>query len=220
MADVKRCMDCCSVRPIEAFHKTRGGAGRSARCRDCIEKRAVTHREDKQRELEELDAELVEFLSSSPGQRPLPAHLELAFKRLQRGPASKRQSRKLSNRPHMARCAGCGEAIPKRDLWEYRGGARSRYCKPCMKRRAVERECADCLETKLTPEFFEGLSGVSPYCSACRSKREREKHCPRCELTKSVLDFTQSGGRPAGWCRRCAVEAQRVRRAAARSRTA
>ena len=221
MAAARACVDCNRVRPMEAFYKTQGGTERSTRCRDCIETRAVAHRADKRREREEEDAELEDFLAvSSNKNRLVPAHLQPAFNRALRGPAPKRQSRKLSNRPRMARCLGCGEAVPKRDFWEYRGGARSRYCKPCMKRRAVERECEDCGETKITTEFFEGLGGVSPYCSACRDKRKREKHCPRCDITKPVSEFHQSAGRLAGWCKRCTVEAQRERRAAARARTA
>jgi hypothetical protein len=89
-----------------------------------------------------------------------------------------------------------------------------------MKRRAVERECEDCAETKLTTEFFEGLGGVSPYCGACREKRQREKLCPRCKITKPVTEFNKSAGRLAGWCKQCSVEAQRERRAVARTRTA
>lgn len=212
-------MDCQRFRPPEAFYKTRGGAGRSTRCRDCIERRAEAHRADKQREREKEDAELFEFLSSSPN-HSLPAHLEAAMTRLKRGAAPERRSRKLSNRPQMARCVGCGEAVAKRDLWEYRRGARGNYCKPCMRRRAVERECGDCAETKLTTEFFDGLRGVSPYCSTCREKRTREKHCPRCDVTKPVGEFGQSQGKLVGWCKQCSVEAQRERRAAARSRTA
>ncbi len=221
MAEAKHCLDCHRVRPMEAFYKSRGGAGRSNRCRDCIEMRAKAHRANRQREREEEDAELEAFLSvASNNNRPLPDQLASAFKRFERGPAQNRKAPKLSNRPQMARCAGCGEAVPKRDLWEYRGGGRARYCKPCMKRRAVERECEDCAETKLTTEFFEGLGGVSPYCSNCRDKREREKHCPRCSITKPVNEFNRSAGRLAGWCKQCSVEAQRERRAAARLRTA
>lgn len=220
MADTKSCADCHRIRPVEAFHKTQGGAGRSDRCRDCIEQRVVAHKANKQQEQDALDAELIEFLSNSTSPRALPSHLAEALRRSERGPAPKRQPRKLSNRPHMARCAGCGEVVPKRDLWEYRGLGRSRYCRPCTVRRAVERECADCSQTKLNREFFEGLRGVSPYCVACRTKREQEKHCPRCDLTKPVGDYTQSGGKLAGWCKQCSVEAQRERRAAARSRTA
>ena len=220
MTDASSCVECHRIRPAEAFYKTRGGVGRSTRCRDCIESRAVTHRADKQRKREEEDAELYEFLSVPSNQRTLPAHLEAAWRRLERGPVAARPARRLSNRPQVSRCAGCGEAVPKRDLWEYRRGARARYCKPCMKRRAVERECEDCAETKLTLEFFEGLGGVSPYCSACRDKRKREKHCPRCEIAKPVAEFNQSAGRLAGWCKQCSVEAQRARRAAARTGTA
>lgn len=219
MGDAKVCMDCHRTRPAEAFYKTRGGAGRSDRCRDCIEKRAEVHRADKRTEHEELEAELEEFLSSSIN-RPVPGHLQPLYERLLRGAPPKRQRPKLSNRPHMARCAGCGDDLPKRDLWEYRRGQRSKYCKPCFKRRAAERECSDCDETKLTHEFFEGLGGVSPYCSACRGRRSREKHCPRCHATKAVAEFNQSGGRLAGWCKQCSVEAQRARRAAARIRRA
>jgi hypothetical protein len=217
MANAKTCADCHRVRPVETFYKTQGGAGRSDRCRECVERRVVAHRAAKQREQDELEAELVEFLSVSPN-RPIPGHLQEAFSRFGRGPAPKRQARRLSNRPHMARCAGCGETVPKRELWEYRPGTRARYCRPCMVRRAVERECEDCSQTKLTREFFEGLRAVSPYCIACRQKREHEKHCPRCDLTKPAGDFTQSGGKLAGWCKLCSVEAQRQRRAAARLR--
>ena len=218
MAEAKTCVDCNRIRPAEAFHKTRGGAGRSDRCRDCIERRVVVHKANKQRKEEELDAELIELLSGSPNAR-IPGHLAEAFSRFGRGPVLKRQPRKVSNRPHMARCAGCGDTVPKRELWEYRPGTRARYCRSCMVRRAVERECADCAQTKLTREFFEGLRAVSPYCIGCRQKREREKHCPRCEVTKSVEDFTRSGGKLAGWCKQCSVEAQRQRRTAARLRT-
>lgn len=218
MADTKCCLDCHSTRPLEAFYKTRGGAGRSDRCRDCIGARAAAHKADKQRKHNELDAELVEFLSSASNGL-VPAHLEQAYQRSLRDPAPQRQARKLSNRPHMARCAGCGEAVPKRDLWEYHRGARARYCKPCMRRRAVERECEDCGETKPTPEFFESLRGVSPHCLACRDKRKREKLCPRCGITKLLEEFGRSAGRPTGWCKQCSVEAQRARRAAAREQT-
>lgn len=198
-----------------------GGNGRSDRCRDCIALRTEAHRADTQRKREEEDAELLEFLSlHSNGRKPVPSHLLTAFHRFERGPVQKRREPKLSNRPQMTRCAGCGEAVPKRDLWEYRRGLRARYCKACMRRRAVERECADCAETRLTLEFFEGLGGVSPYCKSCREKREREKHCPRCDVTKPVGDFNRSAGRLLGWCKQCNVEAQRARRAAARMRTA
>jgi hypothetical protein len=218
MADVNPCLDCRRTRLAETFYKTRGGAGRSTRCRDCIETRAKAHRAEKQTARQEADAELIEFLSDpSNGSKLLPPHLLEAFNRLEPRPAPK--PRKLSNRPQMARCQGCGEAVPKRDLWEYRRGVRARYCKPCMRRRAVERECEACSETKLTPEFFEGLRGVSPYCRACRDQREREKHCPRCSITKPVGEFNRSAGRLAGWCKQCSVEAQRARRAAARSQT-
>jgi hypothetical protein len=218
MADPKPCADCHRIRPAEAFHKTQGGAGRGDRCRECIERRVVAYKANKQREQEELEAELVEFLSVFPN-KPIPGHLEEAFSRFGRGPTRKRQPRKLSNRPHMTRCAGCGEAVPKRELWEYRPGTRARYCRPCMVRRFVERECAGCSQTKLTREFFEGLRAVSPYCIACRQKREQEKHCPRCDLTKPAAAYTQSGGKLSGWCKQCNVETQRQRRAAARSRT-
>lgn len=218
MAESKHCADCQHIRPLEAFYKTCAGAGRSDRCKDCIEVRAEAHRADKRRESEEEDAELEAFLSvASNHNRPVPSHLAAAFKRLERDPARNRAAAKLSNRPQMALCAGCGDAVPKRDFFEYKGGGRSKYCKPCMKRRAVERECGDCAETKLTLEFFEGIGGVSPYCCACRGKRGREKHCPRCRLTKSVDEFNRSGGRPAGWCKQCSIDAQRERRAAARS---
>jgi hypothetical protein len=217
MADAKSCADCLRIRPAEAFHKTRGGAGRSDRCRDCIEQRVAAYKADKQQQQEALDAELIEFLSAFPS-RPIPGHLAEAFSRFGRERVPKRQTRRLSNRPHMTRCAGCGEAVPKRELWEYRPGTRARYCRPCMVRRFVERDCADCSQTKLTREFFEGLRAVSPYCIACRQKREHEKHCPRCDRTKPARDYTRSGGKLAGWCKQCSVEAQRQRRAAARSR--
>lgn len=221
MAESKHCADCHHIRPLEAFYKTRAGAGRSDRCKACIEIRAEAHRADKRRKREEEDAELEAFLllSSNPN-RPIPSHLAAAVKRLEPVSTQNRKETKLSNRPQMASCAGCGESVPKRELFEYRAGGRARYCKPCVKRRATERECADCAETKLTSEFFEGLDGVSPYCCACRDKREREKHCPRCNVTKSVDEFNRSGGRLAGWCKQCSVDAQRLRRAAARSETA
>jgi hypothetical protein len=215
MADARLCMDCQHVRPVDAFYKTLGGTGRSSRCRDCVERRVVAHKADKERNQRELDAEFIALLSSNP-RAVIPAHLMDTYERSLRGPTSKRRPRKLSNRPHMSRCAGCGETVPKRDLWEWRQGGRARYCKPCMIRRNVERECLDCLETKLTSEFSEGLEHVSPYCLACRAKREREKHCPRCDTTKPVSDFTRSAGRMTGWCKQCSVEAQRERRAAAR----
>ena len=218
MAESKPCADCHHIRPLEAFYKTRAGAGRSDRCKDCIEIRVEAHRAAQQREREEEeDAELEAFLllSSNP-KRPIPSHLAAAVKRLEPVRTGSRKATKLSNRPHMASCAGCGESVPKRDFFEYRRGGRSNYCKPCIKRRAVERECADCAETKLTLEFFEGLGGVSPYCCACRDKRGREKHCPRCDVTKSVDEFNRSGGRLAGWCKQCSVNAQRERRRATR----
>lgn len=218
MTGTKHCADCHCIRPIEEFYKTLAGAGRSNRCRACIEMRAEAHRGNLRRQREEEDRELEAFLFvSSNSSRPVPDHLVAAFKRFEGISARNRKAKKLSNRPQMACCAGCGEAVPKRDLFEYRKGKRAKYCKPCMKRRAVERECADCGETKLTLEFFEGLDGVSPYCCACRDKREREKHCPRCSVTKSVDEFNRSAGRLAGWCKKCSVDAQRERRAAARS---
>lgn len=218
MADSKHCADCQQIRPLEAFQKTRAGAGRSDRCKDCIEVRAQAHRADKRREVEEEDAELEAFLSdASNHSRTVPNHLAAAFKRLEQVPKRNRKEPALSNRPQMASCSGCGESIPKRDFFEYRRGGRSNYCKPCMKRRATERECADCMETKLTHEFFAGLDGHSPYCCACRDKREREKHCPKCDVTKSVDEFNRSGGRPSGWCKPCMVNAQRERRRACRT---
>lgn len=220
MAESKQCADCNHIRRLEEFCKTLAGAGRSDRCNDCIEIRVEVHRADRRREREEEDAELEAFLSlSSNSNKAVPIHLAAALKRLELVTTGSRKARKLSNRPQMARCVGCGEAVPKRDLFEYRAGGRAKYCKPCIKRRAVERECADCAETKLTSEFFEGLGGVSPYCCACRDKRKREKHCPRCDVTKSVDEFNRSGGQLAGWCKQCSVDAQRVRRAAARSVT-
>lgn len=217
MAETQNCADCHCMRPVEEFYKTRGGTGRSSRCRNCIEMRAEAYREHQRRQREKEDNELEAFLSvSSNQQRQVPNHLLAAFNRIQGSAAQNRKPKKLSNRPHMTRCEGCGEAVPKHDLFEYRRGKRAKYCKPCMKRRAVERECLDCGETKLTSEFFEGLGGVSPYCCACREKREREKHCPRCNITKSVNEFNCSGGRLAGWCKKCSVDAQRERRSAAR----
>lgn len=221
MTESKHCADCRHIRPLEAFHKTRAGAGRSDRCKDCIEIRAEAYRADKRRKLEAEDAELEAFLLLSPKpNRPIPSHLAAAVKRLEQGPTRNRKERPLSNRPHMAHCEGCGESVPKRELYEYRAGGRARYCKPCIKRRAVERECVDCMETKMTHEFFEGLGNVSPHCCACREKRGLEKLCPRCDVTKSLEEFNRSRGRPAGWCKQCSVDAQRNRRAAARSPTA
>lgn len=220
MSETKQCLDCLRIRPMEAFFKTRAGVGRSDRCRECIEMRAETYRAEQQAKRQREDAELEAFLSTPANTgKPVPGHLRSALERWNRSPLLNRRAPKLSNRPQMTCCAGCGEAVPKRDLWEYRRGRRARYCKPCMKRRAVERECEDCEETKLTSEFFEALDGVSPYCRACREKRQREKHCPRCGITKPLNEFNQSAGRPAGWCKKCSIEAQRARRAAARSET-
>lgn len=215
MSDARPCEDCKRVRPAEAFYKTLCGAERSARCRDCIETRVEAYRADKERKRAEEDTELEEFFSLSFG-RPIPGHLEAAFNRAARDPSTKHHRPKLSNRPQMVRCLGCGDRVPKRELWEYMRGRRARYCKPCMRRRFVERECDDCGETKLTSEFREGLNGVSRHCTACRDKRTREKHCPRCDTTKSVADFGQSGGRSLGWCKQCRVDNQRERRAVAR----
>lgn len=218
MAESKQCADCHHIRPLEAFYTTRGGAGRSERCKDCIEIRAEAHRADKRRKLEAEDAELEAFMLLSPNpNRPIPSHLAAAVKRLEPVPTRNRKEPPLSNRPHMTRCAGCGESVPKRELYGYRVRGRAKYCVPCMKRRATERECEDCNETKLAHEFFRGLGNVSPHCCACREKRGLEKRCPRCDVIKPLEEFTRSGGRPAGWCKQCSVEAQRERRAAARS---
>lgn len=215
MPSTRTCADCASVHPVNAFHKTRGGSGLSTRCRDCIDLRAEAHREEKMRHQESLEAELMEFVSAYPD-RPIPHHLAVTFARWLRGPTAKRSTPLLSNRPQMALCAGCGDKVPKRHLWSYGRGRRGRYCPPCMKRRAVERECADCSETKLTSEFFAGLNGASRHCLHCREKRTLEKHCPRCKTTKPLSDFGQSRGRPLGWCKKCNVDAQRIRRTAAR----
>lgn len=219
MTETKHCADCHTSRPLEAFYKTLAGAGRSNRCRDCIAQRVVAYRASQRMGQAEEAVELEAFLLANPN-RLVPRHLAAAFKRLNQAPAKEPNARKLSNRPHMTCCEGCGETVPKRDLYEYRAGGRARYCKPCIRRRAVERECVDCGETKLTSEFFEGLRNVSPYCRACRNKREHEKHCPRCDVTKPVDGFNRSRGRPAGWCKQCSVNAQRERRAALRSQTA
>lgn len=202
-------MDCGKVRPIEAFFKTRGGSGSSDRCRECVESRAVAHRAEKERERQERDIELIDVLST--GAR-VPSHLWKDYQLASRAPSPKPKVAPRSNRPQMVNCRGCGEAVAKIDLWEYRGG-RSNYCKPCMKLRAVERECADCGETKLTWEFFEGLRAASPYCRDCRVKREIERQCPRCGMTKPKKEFGSSG-----WCRPCQTAAQRARREQARSR--
>jgi hypothetical protein len=134
--------------------------------------------------------------------------------RVLRDPERIRGERPLSNRPHMTSCAGCGERVTKRSLYSYRAGKRSKFCVPCTKRRATERECTSCGETKLTSEFFEGLNGVSPHCRSCRDKREREKRCSKCGVTKPAEDFNKSGGRLSGWCKPCKVDAQRERRKA------
>ena len=221
MAESKHCADCHHIRPLEAFYKTRGGAGRSDRCKDCIEIRAEAHRADKRSKLEAEDAELEAFLLLSPNpNRPIPSHLAAAVKRLEPVPTRNRKEPPLSNRPHMTRCAGCGEPVPKRELYGYRVRGRAKYCVPCMKRRATERECEDCNETKLAHEFFRGLGNVSPHCCACREKRGLKKLCPRCDVTKPLEEFNRSRGRPAGWCKQCSVDAQRKRRAAARSQPA
>ena len=47
MTETRECQDCHGVRPVEAFYKTSGGAGRSSRCRNCIETRAAQHRVEK-----------------------------------------------------------------------------------------------------------------------------------------------------------------------------
>ena len=210
MAEAKVCLDCEAFRPIAAFYHTRGGAGRSDRCRECIEKRAEVYRAEKRAARQEEDAELIAFMTANPNRR-LPRHLAAVLART--NGTSKRQRPAPSNRPQIKQCTGCGDRVPKREFWEYPQGGRAAYCKPCYKSRTVERECADCGATKLTTDFWEGLELVSPYCAACRDKRTREKHCPRCATTKPLTEFGLSYGKPAGWCKRCTVEYTRERRA-------
>lgn len=184
MTNSKQCADCQHILPLEAFFKTQGGAGRSDRCKGCIEKRAEAYRAERQLKLKAEDAEYEAFQLSDEykGQLP-PSHLMDAHFRVLRDPERIRGERPLSNRPHMTSCAGCGERVTKRSLYSYRAGKRSKFCVPCTKRRATERECTSCGETKLTSEFFEGLNGVSPHCRSCRHKREREKRCSKCGVT-------------------------------------
>lgn len=212
MSEAKECLDCFRLRPLEVFQKTRGGVGRADRCWDCLNKQTLLYREAAQLEAEQKDAELTEHLTRYPS-RPVPEHLWETRARWERGTPLPRKPRPRSNRPHMAVCWGCGDTLPKVDLFEYRGGGRSHYCKPCMKRRAVERECGHCGATRLTSEFFDGRRGASPFqnCLQCREKLSTERRCPRCETVKPAADF-----RGSGHCRDCRSAGQRERRARAR----
>lgn len=222
MSDARQCLDCHRVRPAEAFYKTQGGAGRSARCRDCIEIRAAEHRIEKEAARKQENEEVLDFLSSGGLSTELSPDQWLAEGRLNRGGSNwTPKARPRSNSPRMGRCWGCGEEIPLIDFYRYHivkgylrfrnGEERSHYCKPCMKRRAVERECADCGTTVLTITL-KTESHVSPHCAECREKRTRAKHCPRCQITKPVDEFGLSNGRPTGWCKSCIAAANKERR--------
>ncbi len=222
MSDARQCLDCHRVRPVEAFYKTQGGAGRSARCRDCIETRATEHRVEKAAARKQESEELLDFLSSGGLITELSPDQWLAEGRLKRGgPNWMPKARPRSNSPRMGRCWGCGEEIPLTDFYRYHivkgqlrfrnGEERSHYCKPCVKRRAVERECADCGTTVLTTTL-RTESHLSPHCVDCREKRTRAKHCPRCQITKPLHAFGSTNGRPTGWCKICIAASNRERR--------
>lgn len=85
MSHARQCQDCDRVRPVEAFYKTQGGAGRSARCRDCIESRAAEHRIETAAARKQEDEEVLDFLSSGGLSTELSPDQWLVEGRLNRG---------------------------------------------------------------------------------------------------------------------------------------
>jgi hypothetical protein len=221
-----RCHDCIEVRAVQARIEQQ-------RKRDALDDEimAFLDEEEKQRKhFEEVRRSLagmeegprkeevkLELRAHEDRRRLIPGQLITQFNSWSRGGVWKPKPIRRSNRPHMKECRGCGDLVPKLDFYEYRGGGRSNYCKPCVKRRAVERDCVDCGSTLETKHFIADLH-VSPHCPDCREKRTKERRCHACDTVKPLADFyADRYGRHSGHCRDCHRAKARIRSAARRA---